>query len=476
MYQGILTAINPQEQSGKIEQAVNRRQYDFALELWEGKESELEIGIEIEFDAENGKVFKIRPKPKPIDPDEIPVTKESKECINEFFAYEMQVLEKYKDFTQGHKRLDFLRAQRFILTAYNHLNEIDNALADARLKGLKDEILSLYGDYESYNKKTSYSLEYSFEKIFLNRQSGYLKAAELIEMTQSSLANAQAQSRTVSRELEEKESSLKLLGDKSNSENYLLLEREVKSLRKRDVDLLQYIAKQKELLVKTTERMKIFRETHLQDFSLVYGVMNKNITEHFITLLDTKAYDLDSCLWERAKKSENVKLFFRDAGIIGGYSSKTFLQYFLRGLDKKKISEKSKELFKLLHYLESVSQKKILLIGKSESDINRDMQVILKVDSCVSVTAQQKMIPAFNELCTKNYDIVIMDWENEGVNAVDFIRKFRQSKSDCSVVFILIIPESGNSDFMIKARSLGVELFVPFHNADLLSDAVRMAI
>ncbi len=145
-------------------------------------------------------------------------------------------------------------------------------------------------------------------------------------------------------------------------------------------------------------------------------------------------------------------------------------------MDKKKISDKSKELFKLLHYLESVSQKKILLIGKSESDINRDMQVILKVDSCVSVTAQQKMIPAFNELCTKNYDIVIMDWENEGVNAVDFIRKFRQSKSDCSVVFILIIPESGNSDFMIKARSLGVELFVPFHNADLLSDAVRMAI
>lgn len=476
MFQGILTAINTQEQSGKIEQAVNRRQYEFPLKLWEGKESELEVGVEIEFDAEKGEVLKIRPKPKPIDPNEIPVTKESKECINEFFAYELQVLDKYKDFTQGHKRLDFLLAQRFILAAYNHLNEMDGSLANTKLRELKSEILSLYGDYEAYNKKTSYSLEYSFEKIFLNRQSGYLKAVELIEMTQSSLANAQAQSRPLGKELEDKESSLKLMSNKSNSEEYLLLEREVKSLRKRNVDLLQYIAKQKELLVKTTERMKIFRQTHLEEFSRVYSVMKKDITQHFITLLDTKAYDLDSCLWDRAKRSESVKLFFRNAGIIGGYSSKTFLQYFLRGLDKSKMSEKSKELFSLLHYLESVSQKKILLIGKSESDINRDRQVILKVDSCVSVDTQQKMIPAFNELCTKNYDIVVMDWENEGVNATDFIKKFKLSKGDLPVIFILIVPESENNDFILKAKNLGVEFFVPFHNADLLSEAIRMTI
>lgn len=476
MFQGILTAINPQEKNGKIEQAVNKRQYEFPLELWEGKESELEIGTEIEFDAENGKIFKIRPKPKPINPDEIPVTKEPKECINEFFAYEVEVLDKYKEFTQGHKRLDFLLAQRFILTAYNHLNEMDSALANTTLRNLKSEILALYGNYESYNKKTSYSLEYSFEKIFLNRQSAYLKAIELIEMTQSSLANAQAQSRPLGKELEDKESSLKIMGNKSHNEEYLLLEKEVKSLRKRNVDLLQYIAKQKELLVKTTERMKIFKQTHLEEFSLAYSVMKKDITERFITLLDTKGYDLDSCLWERAKQSESVKLFFRNAGIIGGYSSKTFLQYFLRGLDKSKMSEKSKELFKLLRYFESISHKKILLIGKSESDINRDMQIILKVDSCVSVDTQQKMIPAFNELCAKNYDIVVMDWENEGVNAADFIKKFRLSKDNSPVIFILIMPEGEHNELISRAKSLGVEFFVPFHNADLLSDAIRMAI
>lgn len=471
MLQGILLEVDTQKKQGKIQQAVNKREYLFCLELWEGKESELVAKAEIEFDAEKGEVIKIRPKPKPLDPNEIPMTKSPEECILEFFARENGILENYKEFVANHPRLDFLRSQRFILTAYNDLCEMDGTLANPALKALRQEILNLYKEYENYIKKTSYALEYSFEKIFLNRQSAYLKAQDLIEMTQSSLNNAQAQVRPLSKNLEESEFALKSpKGSKAE------LEKEVKAMRKRYVDLLQYIAVQKELLVKTTERLKRFRDTHLEEFSEVFKPMKEDIRTHFIALLDTKAFDLDSFLWSRAKKSEIIKRFFRDAGIEGGYSSKTFLHYFLRGLDKSKLSARSKELFDLLRYLEQVSKRNVLIIRESSADSHRDTQIILKVDSCISVKTQQQMIPAFNELCANKYDIVVMDWRNENVSALDFIRKYKLTKKDSKVCFIILMPEHQDSNFMLKARDLGVQFFVPSHNADLLSDAVRMAI
>ena len=352
---------------------------------------------------------------------------------------------------------------------------MDGTLANPALKKLRQEILGLYKEFENYVKKTGYSLEYSFEKIFLNRQSAYLKAQNLIEMTQSSLNNAQAQVRPLGKELEESEFALKNSSNK-HSKDFHELEKDVKAMRKRYVDLVNFIAVQKELLVKTTERLKDFKQKHLQEFAEAFTPMKQEIKEHFITLLDTKAYDLDSFLWHRAKRSEVVKRFFRDAGIEGGYSSKTFLHYFLRGLDKSKLSPRSKELFNLLRYLEEVSKRNILIIRESSADLHRDKQIIEKVDSCISIATEQKMIPAFNELCANKYDIVVMDWRNENVSALDFIRKFRATKKDAKIEFILLMPEHKGSDFMLKARDLGVQFFVPSHDGGLLAESVRMAI
>ncbi|MCI6312693.1 MAG: hypothetical protein MR591_02755 [Helicobacter sp.] len=475
MLQGILLEIDTENKQGKIEQAVNRRQYLFNLDLWEGKANELCKNAEIEFDVEKARVIKIRPKPKPIDPNEIPVTKSAQECITEFFERENIILQNYKDFMENHPRLDFLRSQRFILTAYNDLCEMDGTLANPALKKLRQEILALYKEFENYVKKTEYSLEYSFEKIFLNRQSAYLKAQNLIEATKSSLNNAQAQVRPLSKELEESEFALKNSSNK-HSKDFQELEKDVKAMRKRYVDLVNFIAVQKDLLVKTTDRLKNFRQQHLQEFSEVFTPMKQDIKEHFIMLLDTKAYDLDSVLWQRAKRSEVIKRFFRDAGIEGGYSSKTFLHYFLRGLDKSKLSPRSKELFNLLRYLEEVSKRNILIIRESSADLHRDKQIIEKVDSCLSIATEQKMIPAFNELCANKYDIVVMDWRNENVSALDFIRKFKITKKDAKIEFIILMPESKDSDFVLKARDLGVQFFVPAHDGGLLAESVRMAI
>ena len=116
MLQGILLEIDTENKQGKIEQAVNRRQYLFNLDLWEGKANELCKNAEIEFDVEKARVIKIRPKPKPIDPNEIPVTKSAQECITEFFERENTILQNYKDFMENHPECSmcFHRSQELI--------------------------------------------------------------------------------------------------------------------------------------------------------------------------------------------------------------------------------------------------------------------------------------------------------------------------------------------------------------------------
>ena len=98
-------------------------------------------------------------------------------------------------------------------------------------------------------------------------------------------------------------------------QEYLRFEKEVKMMRRTYVDLIQFIATRQEWLAHERERLKKFREVHFQEFVDVYAPMLRDIKNRFVGLLNSKAYDLDSELWDRAKKSQIVRKFFRDARI-----------------------------------------------------------------------------------------------------------------------------------------------------------------
>jgi hypothetical protein len=71
-------------------------------------------------------------------------------------------------------------------------------------------------------------------------------------------------------------------------------------------------------------------------------------------ILNYKAYDLDQAIWKQASKSPIIQSYFANAGIQGDYSTVTFLHYYLRTLDKKKLRKEHTDLFKFLDYLENL--------------------------------------------------------------------------------------------------------------------------
>lgn len=481
MLTGKLIVIDESAKKGKIEQDLNQRVYDFDFSVWDEDSGAMAVGEEVEFEVEMRVVTRAKIKPKPIDPDEIPMTKLPNVCIEEFFARENEILLEYKDFVEGHLSLDFLRMRRFLLTAYNDLCEMDNLVENEQLRTSKMEINHLWREFENYVKKAQYTPAYAFEKIFLAKQIEYIKVEKDIEATQLALNNAKAQSQVLGTNLEANEKRLQRMASSSGrgGVEYLRFEKEVKMMRRTYVDLIQFIATRQEWLAHERERLKKFKDIHFQEFVDVYAPMLRDIKNRFVGLLNSKAYDLDTELWDRAKKSQIVRKFFRDARIEGGFSSKTFLRYFLRGLDRTKASPKTKELFNLLKYLEEISHKNVLVLRSSAVDGLKFKEVIEKIDSTLSVSVEKNPINALKLLATSHQDIIVLDEKIGEMSALDFIQNTKnlpQKEPAKPMVFCLVVAKMPDYDTAEEAKRLGVAYFIPDQNMDALFDSVRMAL
>ena len=174
---GFLIAFNAKTRQGKIEQAHNKRHYEFDLKVWQGRLDELAPNIEVEFELSDTKEV-LFVKPKSIFANEnftIQQTKSIKDCIYDYFGGVENLIKRYQKAIQSNKELDFLKIKRFLFTAYNDLFELDSTIPNLALSNLKSELASPDNAFESVSKKASYPPQYSYEKIFLPKQIQYTK-------------------------------------------------------------------------------------------------------------------------------------------------------------------------------------------------------------------------------------------------------------------------------------------------------------
>ena len=475
MLLGTIIFLDRNKKEGQVEQIPTKRIYPFSFSVWDGEEEDLATNLEVEFTVESRVVAKMKLKVSLEDAEAIQVTRSPEDCINEFFADEKAVLHEHKEFLDNHPELDFMRMQRFLFTAYNDLCDLDSLLETKELKTIKHEVSSIYRDFQAYNKKTQYPLAYSFEKIFLSRQVNYTQLEQFVEDTKLSMQTAKSEPEPLGRQLEEEERNLRLIPDKKSRE-YLEYEKEVKALRRRFVDLIDYIAKQKDVIARESARLQNFKEKHLESFSKTFTPMTNAIRSRFLKLLNSKGYVMDKLLWSRAKTNQYVKKFFRDADIHGGYNSRTYLRYFLRGLDKSKVSGKTKELFSLLKSLEDNSVRNVMVIQENDTKSFKSRQLIERVDCKLKVTVEHNPFDALVKLNSKFQDVIVIDYKISGLHAFDFVREYKNTPNAKDPVFIVVTPQQVEYQVVEDGRALGIEHFVVASDAEAFSDAIRMVI
>lgn len=469
--EGKVTFYNPSLGKGKI-LTKDEKVFNFVVDAWKDFDTMPSVGLLVDFEIDGAnRIIKITTKKgtkpqnepkinqKTKEEIEIKETKPLRECLDEYYGDIFSVLKEYEDLGENEKELNFLKLKRFLFTAYNDLYELDSALTDNEMDKVKNELLRLQKEYETFKIKSSYPLEYLFEKIYLSKQTNYLKLQDELDLTISKIKNFSIKEKPLLEKIKQKELELLEIEDKKSDE-YKKVEEQLKALKKRYVDLLHELALMREKRDKLTKILSDFKQKHLDEFEKEEKSLSRYLDAKLLRILNVKAYKFDTTMWEKAKKSRLIRQFFMDAGIEGTYSSRTFLKYYLKTLDKDKLTPENKELFELQKYLDSLGNESILVIRNSVEKAVKTKYLIEGIDKELKVTAIYDPMESF-KICLKDKpDLIIFDFNMRTINALEYLKKFKEAcpSQEKEITFCVIIGEE-NKEYIKELKKEGVKYF-----------------
>lgn len=352
---------------------------------------------------------------------DVPMTKPIKECINDYLKdIKIEIGKNSPEVTQDKsKMLFFLKMKRFIVTAYNNLYEMDQCFFDDKLRRLREELLQLEQILNNVHLRVI-NIEGAFESIFLKEQENYNILDKALEINKKIISMYISSEASLKRNLDAKEI---LLLTNPNSQTIL---EDVKKVRTTYADFSCEFEHLKNK-TKTLNDLKIeFRNKYIGDFTTNLSDKLNKLEILITNILNYKAYELDYELWSKAKKSEAVRQFFKLSKIDGGYSSKTYLKYFLKNLDSSLISESQQELKDVLKYLEEITERTIMVVCKSESKALEYKHLIEEIDKDYIVKEFNRTFSALTFAHKSKLNLVILDNHLNDMDSFEFVKDFKE--------------------------------------------------
>ena len=284
-------------------------------------------------------------------PQGIELRRNAQKCIESYFTKINSYITKNLKYNNSSGRLDFLLMRRFIFTTFNNLSEMDMNFVTPQIKKVKDDLLQMSAVYDDFKAKNSLP-QSAFEKVFLQQQDDYVAMQKISEEASAVLHDLQQKEQYLERTMMAKtEEMLSLSGDALER-----AEEEYRLLKGTYVDVVHMCATLGERLHEDQETMSEFRTVYKGSFIESFQTLGIKYEKLLLQTLDAQAFIFDILLWEKAKLSRVIKRFFSEAQIDGEFSSKTYLKYYLGSLDKEKLSNEQRELFKLYEYLKTVDK------------------------------------------------------------------------------------------------------------------------
>ena len=168
-----------------------------------------------------------------------------------------------------------------------------------------------------------------------------------------------------------------------------------------------------------------FEQVFFERFGEILKENIKALEKGLLNILNHKAYSLDYDLWTKAKQSENIRQFFKVAKIDGGFSSKTYLKYFLKNLDENKSSEMQDDLRDILKYLEKITQKDILIIMNKEDEIEHFKYLVELADKDYVVKGFTRPFSALTYCHQRDFDLILIEYSMIDMDAIEFLEDFK---------------------------------------------------
>ena len=419
---GKIVSYDPQKGVGKI----ITKKYGvklFNIDDWIDYNKLPEVGIEVEYDIENNHLKniltlnsteilfetfnkKIRYK--------LPENLQIKEnvtldyCLDEFFNKFKKIALKYKNLLSYTKSLPYKKVKRFLLTAYNNLLEIDLNINDSRLRDIKNSLDEVEKFYDKLKIETKNPIYIIMEKLVLTKQQNYQLLKTKFENNKTIIGENSKNINLL--ELKIEKLNKELDSYKKSSAIYQEKLQLLKFYKKNYVDLIDNTQKLKEQNSEINSSIKEFEEVYQKIFEKIFKREVYIILKILEKELDILASQFDTILWENAKLSKEVQNFFKKSKIEGSYSTKTFIKYYLKSLNKEKMNNADAELVKIFDELK-VFSKNIIIYDKNKS---RAREILLYLEN-LDYDAEVKIFNKLKEFIfyikenDSNIDIIIFE-------------------------------------------------------------------
>ena len=364
---------------------------------------------------------------------EINVTLDIKSCLDLHFNEIIGRIEESNDLLQSSHTLDYIKIRRFLLTAYNNLIEIDYSFENNELAEAKQKLQNAYSLYLYFNSEIEI-IQKAYERIFLSRQTEYKELYNKMQFNKSEISRLNSKIKALEITISEKNEKIAKMSRRSDE--YKELMNEIKHLKGTMVDAIHKVAK-------ITEENHLFINMIDNFYKKYYEKFKKDFQE-FIDLYRPKlekiqnvlAYKFDTLIWEKANRSKAIKRFFHQAGIIEEFSSITFLKYYIKTLDEKKLSQKNRELLELLKYLERQKRNIILCLDSDLEFLNLLKEITCSMDRDTSIITATQPGEAIKNL-KKNYlNIFMVNPDVKRINIEQLLDYARTKSPEIKIIFI----------------------------------------
>ncbi|WP_304543178.1 hypothetical protein [Sulfurimonas microaerophilic] len=326
-------------------------------------------------------------------------------------------------------KLNYLLIRRFLWTTYNNLSEIDIHIITPQIKMLSDDLKLTSRLYDDFIRKTRYPA-LAYQEVFLACQDEYMKITKGAHDMMEKLSRLRSSEEQIGTILKVKKQEL---SDNIQTEEFDLLQDELKSLNGAYVDIVHMMAEIDERYKHDMQLLQTFEQEYKEEFSDMFSVAAKQHHIDLLELLNVQAFLLDDQLWKQAKSSKAIKAHFQQSNIEGELNTKTYLKYYLDSLDDNKTSEDNQQLVKLYNYLVSLHKDQVMIVSSSAQDAMEYESELKKLGSAYEVKAFIDEKSALKWAMKHTIKVLIIEDELSRLNAEIFLKYYKK--------YILVSPK-----------------------------------
>lgn len=385
------------------------------------------------------------------------------ECVDMFLQPFMQKIQSYLYYSQAEKKIQFLLMKRFLLTAFNNLTEMDLELSNSRVQEAKKKLAFVQKYYDELNFQINKPADITYEAIFLSKQHDFLSVFK----EQQSKRKTSELYKQRAKQAESKMKDLKDLSKKysANSDKHKEIMSQYRKLNGSYTDYVHNMATLRDEANFLSEFLLNFKTSHKEKFCKVLENLGQKSLQTMISCLDGIAYEFDNTLWEEARSSKIIRKLFENAQIEGGFSSKTYLRYYLKNISKDSKNKQHQELRKLLEHLENASSKKIFILGNDTDMVSDNRYFLEGLDKSYSIFGAVDVEKFFLETKRREFDLIILDYNLRNYNSLELIKDVwkKSKKTKVKPKFLLLFFEPILDD-VTRAGLLGLKYMLRYDN------------